>query len=366
MEARLTDAPAYRFDAVLGHERELKVLTRGLESGRLAHSYLFQGPEMIGKLFAAFNFALAAVCASEIKPCLECEECRRARRMNHPDVFVFSQGRKISVEDVEWFNERLNAPPVSAERKVFIVDGAEMMTDDAPHRMLKTLEELGDGRVVILVTHQPDRLLSTIRSRCQVLKFSSVQPPLIQGWLDSIGVEGTGAAGSLGAISSGRPGYALRLLLAGEHTRAFETADVLAQALIQPAGEAARHRLRGALESYLGSFESGPEETDLAGLFPAEVVEAASDSERLKALVEERGSASGEQGPLKRQLQERALELVLSALKSRLERMLAGDTISADACRMALEKLDKLFEAKEQLRRNIHPGIIVDNLVYSA
>jgi hypothetical protein len=319
---------------------------------------------MVGKLFSAFNFALATVCVSDVRPCLNCEECRRALRGNHPDVFIFSQGRKISIEDVEWLNERLNAPPVAAERKVFIIDGAESMTDDAPHRLLKTLEELGGGRTVILVTAHPERLLPTIRSRCQGLNFSPVNPERVADFIEELtGGDGVSTT-SLSAVSGGRPGYAVRMLLSGDWDEVIGIADDLAGEMLGMSSDEDRIRLQKSLENYLNSFEWSLEELNLAGVMPKEVACAAGDPVRRKNYLESRRSRTREDSPLKRQLQERALSLLLSAAKARLEAMLKDDNIADEDCRRALGLLDGLFKSKEQLRRNIHAGIVIDNLVF--
>jgi len=172
------------FDQVIGHEQQKDILRRALASGRLAHAYLFSGPDGIGKRLMALALARAIVC-HEQRGCGHCPACRKIDHQNHPDLHVLEpEGNAIKIEQIRSFQRELNLKPLEAVRKICLIEAADCMTTGASNALLKTLEEPRGDTLLILLTAQPNRLLETIRSRCQRLPFARHPNNRIQAELE--------------------------------------------------------------------------------------------------------------------------------------------------------------------------------------
>jgi DNA polymerase-3 subunit delta' len=160
------------FSRILGHGRQKGILRRALDSGRLAHAYLFEGPEGIGKRLMALALVRAVFCL-EGTGCGTCSACRKVDHHNHPDLHILEpDGVSIKIEQIRAVQKDLSFRPLEASRKVCLIDGAEKMNPAAGNALLKTLEEPAGSTLLILLTPRPDAVLSTIRSRCQRLPFA--------------------------------------------------------------------------------------------------------------------------------------------------------------------------------------------------
>lgn len=191
------------FAQIIGHERQKNILRRALASGRLAHAYLFAGPEGVGKRLMALAVARTLFCESRTG-CGECVACRKLDHRNHPDLHVLEpDGSSIKIEQVRAIQRDLSLRPVEGGRKVCLIESAEAMTTAAANALLKTLEEPRGDTLLILLSSQPQRLLETIRSRCQTLQFPRQPVELIRERLQTqLGVADA-EAHVLAALSEG-------------------------------------------------------------------------------------------------------------------------------------------------------------------
>lgn len=206
------------FRDIKGQDRAVSFLKSTVESGRTAHAYIFFGPAGVGKRFAAIKFAMAIQCRGRERPCGECVPCRKIEKNNHPDVYILGlNGLKkrddekgyVGIDEIREAIRSIGLKPYESEKKVYIIDGAEHMTEEASNALLKTLEEPPSDSVLILIASGLDRLLPTIVSRAQHLKFM----PLGAGYITDIltrfhKVEGSRAR-ILSRISCGSVGKAL-------------------------------------------------------------------------------------------------------------------------------------------------------------
>ena len=172
-------------DATLGQPRAVALLRRALASDRVAHAYAFVGPEGSGRMATAQAFAEALLCrerTGEADACGHCQGCRLAAARQHPDLHVIvptppernPRGpRAIRIGDVRELERRASLRPALATRKVFVLQGAERMTEDAPQAFLKTLEEPPAHTVMILVLARPRAVPATVLSRCQLVRFAA-------------------------------------------------------------------------------------------------------------------------------------------------------------------------------------------------
>ena len=191
------------FDQILGHDRQKEILSRALANGRVAHAYLFSGPDGIGKRLMALALARAIVC-HEQRGCGNCQACRKIDHQNHPDLHILEpDGKSIKIEQVRALQRDLNLKPLESPRKICLIEQADAMTVGAANALLKTLEEPRGDTLLILLSAQPNRLLETIRSRCQAMPFTRHPNSRIQAELEKqLGIEST-ESHILAALSEG-------------------------------------------------------------------------------------------------------------------------------------------------------------------
>ena len=175
-------------------EAPLAALTQAHEKGRLGHAWLLSGPRGIGKLNLALVFAARLLGNDEGRPLPSLDaasagEAMRARHElgdHHPDLhWVHPEPDKltIGVEQLRAVSQALSLKGFSGGAKVVIVEPAEAMTIAGANALLKTLEEPTPSTYLLLVSHQPGRLVSTIRSRCQTLVVRAPASEEARQWL---------------------------------------------------------------------------------------------------------------------------------------------------------------------------------------
>ena len=186
------------FAGLLGQSQAVALLSAALAQQRLAPAYLFSGPDGVGRRLAALRFLEGVIAGPAGSASLR----RRLQEGNHPDLLwvepTYSDkgqlvpasqaaaagvSRKappqLRLEQVRAVSQFLARRPVEARRCLVVIEAVEAMAEGAANALLKTLEEPGDG-LLILLSAAPDRLLSTIRSRCQTIPFARLNPELLQ------------------------------------------------------------------------------------------------------------------------------------------------------------------------------------------
>jgi DNA polymerase-3 subunit delta' len=173
------------FSEIVGHARSLGILRRILQSGCVAHAYLFEGPDGVGKATVARIFAGALHClAGGDGPCGTCGPCRKVDRGVHPDmVWMEAQGAQILIGQIRGLQKQMAYRPLEGTWRTVVIDGAHDLNPQASNALLKILEEPPDGNVLILVARAAGALLPTIVSRCQVVHFSPLSPRQIARFL---------------------------------------------------------------------------------------------------------------------------------------------------------------------------------------
>ena len=200
---------------ISGHADTLNILNRARETDRLASAYLLCGPAHIGKRAVALGLAKALNCLSASAPCGRCDQCSRIEAGSHPDVRVLEiseidNRRVISIEVVRDVLRQVLIKPFQGQWRVIVVDGADLLSDEAANALLKTLEEPPPQVVFMLLTTNITRVLHTIRSRCQhlflhPLSSESIDQVLVDDW--GVGEE---EARKLSLLAQGGIGWAIR------------------------------------------------------------------------------------------------------------------------------------------------------------
>ena len=161
------------FEDMVGQESIRKTLRNQVKSGRIAHAYLFCGSRGTGKTSAAKIMARAINCQTPVDgdPCGECESCRMLLSDSSFDVYEMDAASNSRVEDMRELLDQVRYPPQFGKYKVYIIDEVHMLSNAAFNALLKTLEEPPHYMVFILATTEPQKLPSTILSRCQRFDF---------------------------------------------------------------------------------------------------------------------------------------------------------------------------------------------------
>jgi len=164
------------FSDILGNGRVKKILTMALEKKRLPNSLLFSGPQGVGKKEMALVLAKALNCEQKRDDACEvCPTCRAINNKSLPDVMeIYPEGNVIKIDQMRFLKQMAYLKPMTQNKRVFIVDDIEKMTEEASNSLLKILEEPPLFSHIILITSNPYLVLPTIKSRCQILQFSPV------------------------------------------------------------------------------------------------------------------------------------------------------------------------------------------------
>jgi DNA polymerase-3 subunit delta' len=236
--------------------------------GLAPHAVVLVGPAGVGKTTLAEDLAAGLLCVAADpaeRPCRTCRACRMVAHGNHPDLHrlaptgaggqIVIGGRSGQARGVRDLVADLSLLPVEGGARVAIVESAHRMNEDAQSAFLKTLEEPPAGVTLVLCADDEDRLLETVRSRCQRVRLGPVPVRDVEAILADLGVADPPEAARLARLTGGRPGLALAYARAPEataarHRVALELLDLTAQRparrlgaireLLAAAGEARR------------------------------------------------------------------------------------------------------------------------------
>lgn len=318
-----------------------------VRQNRLAHAYLFVGPAGVGKRLFAVELAKALLCennaAGQLDACGECEACKLVAADTHPDFFL----RHKPWIDPEKGTEKNEIPVAlmrqwcadfalkSARRrgKITVLDDADDLNEESANCFLKTLEEPSPGSVFILICTSLDGQLPTIRSRCQVIRFTPLSEATMRAVLAKQSLTDPQLASRLVHLAGGSPGQAL--------------------ALAEPALWEIRNRL-------------------LQGLAAPQI-----DTIGLAKGFDEFVQDAGKETVLQRRRAALVLTLLIEAWSDVLDLHLAGSaaaSASAEAPRLQplvrrtqpdqiLRVLERCLEAERQLDRYVQVGLVIEALV---
>ena len=214
---------------LVGHEWAVDMLKKHVVNGTTRHAYLFAGPPGLGRRTLALRFAQALNCQTPVDvgiPCGECRDCKQIAAMQHADLSVIEPTIKdpnnpkelipapngeIRIQQIRELQKTINLKPYQSHYRVLIFLRFQQASVEACNALLKTLEEAPSYAVLILTADNPEQLLPTIVSRCEVLRLRPLEIERVKRELEGRGLE-TSRAKLIAHISGGRFGYALRLV----------------------------------------------------------------------------------------------------------------------------------------------------------
>lgn len=220
---------------LVGHAAAEAAFLDAYNAGRLHHAWLITGPRGVGKATLAWKIARFLLTAPATSPAglfgdapapaaLDIAHdhpvARRSRALAEPGILLIRRSpnentgkmsEMIRAEDVRRLRGFFGLTATDSGRRVVIIDAADEMNPTAANALLKLLEEPPSGAVLLLVSHQPSRLLPTIRSRCRALRLDPLAAPDLARALEGAGLEGVENTEALGELAGGSVGEALRL-----------------------------------------------------------------------------------------------------------------------------------------------------------
>ena len=213
---------------IFGHEAEIAKLKTLVEKEQMPHAVLFIGPEGIGKSLVAKIMAAALFCADKKNaPCGECFSCRQFFSNQHPDFFsVEPEGTSIKIEQIRQVQNEIALSPYLSDKRIVLIDAANLMTVQSANCLLKTLEEPQGNVVFILISESRQRLLDTILSRCQVFAFKPLEFGVLAKALRVRSIDGD-QANVIAKLADGSMGKALALWEKGGLALRSQAGEVL-------------------------------------------------------------------------------------------------------------------------------------------
>jgi DNA polymerase-3 subunit delta' len=202
------------FSAIAGQDRVKRMLQNGLNNQTLSHAYIFSGPNGSGRRQMALTLAQAVYC-TEMKDdaCGLCLNCRKVEHHNHPDLhWIEPDGASLKIEQIRELQKQFAYRSTTAQTKVYVLQDADRMTNQAANSLLKFLEEPNSDVLAILIAENGHALLPTIQSRAQWVPFT---PPGVQELSQQLIAEGLSPTLVLPAVHIAAGLEAARQLIQG-------------------------------------------------------------------------------------------------------------------------------------------------------
>ena len=172
------------FQDIIGHGQIIEHLQNAIRLDKVSHAYIFNGPDKSGKMMLAEAFAAGLQCEKKgAEGGMECHSCRQAASHNQPDIIYVTHEKPntVSVDDIRRkVNQDIAVKPYSSRYKIYIIDEAEKMNQQAQNALLKTIEEPPAYAVILLLTTNADLFLPTILSRCIQLNLKPAASAVIK------------------------------------------------------------------------------------------------------------------------------------------------------------------------------------------
>lgn len=313
------------FKDIIGHEQVIHHMQNAIRQKKFSHAYLLCGEAGSGKRLAAEAFAKTILCEEGgIVACGKCKSCKQAESGNHPDFrVVVREKATLGVKEIrEQVTADVQIKPYSSEYKIFLIDEAEKMTEEAQNALLKTIEEPPEYAVFLLLCSRQELLLETVLSRCVLLPFYPVTAGKIKQFLmEKKGVPDY-LAESAAAFSGGLVGRAVQYAESEEFSE--QRNEVLR--LVKQIDGMSMAEITESVKAFAAKKDAAPEYLDMILLWYRDVL--------LYKATKDAGS-----------------------LMFKDER----DAVAAQAVKRSFENLHKITEAVEQLKQRMKANVNFEN-----
>jgi len=178
-----------RFGEIVGHRSVISSIKKALTAKNPSQAFLLIGDSGTGKTTTARIMALSLNCDNRNEggePCLECKSCKIILTARCPDIKEVNAADHRGIGDVRALCRTMPLMPMHLKRKVFILDEAHQLTNDAQTSLLKELEEAPEHVFIILCSTHPKKILPTVKNRCQRFKFTSLPPGEMRSLLEDV------------------------------------------------------------------------------------------------------------------------------------------------------------------------------------
>ena len=198
---------------ILKQEPAVNLLKLSLQKNRLSHAYLFTGPKGVGKETTAWAFLFHLFCEKDKEnPCGECKACKKIEKEIHPDIrILYPEKKEITIGQIRETIYFLRYRPLEAEYKIIFIKEADKINLEAGNALLKSLEEPPPYAIFILISENFSKLLPTIVSRSQIVRFRSLPTEVIKEFLKKKYLFEEKVAETLAEISFGSIGKAVTI-----------------------------------------------------------------------------------------------------------------------------------------------------------
>ncbi len=168
------------FDNIIGNDKIKEYLETAISTGEISHSYMFVGISGIGKSLFAREFAKKIICTDEAS-------LVKFDANSNPDyVEIEPEGKTIKIEQIRNIQTKIAEKPIVSQKKVYVINDADSMSEEAQNCLLKTLEEPPEYAIIILVASNESNLLATIKSRCVIVNFTRLTNEQLKKYLKDV------------------------------------------------------------------------------------------------------------------------------------------------------------------------------------
>lgn len=202
------------FEGIIGNDEIKERLQKSIELNKTSHSYMFIGIDGVGKKLIATQFAKMLLCIESKQEkvensnnvskmddekleqngrgefCNNCKSCIEFDTNNNPDfLLVEPDGNSLKIEQIRYLQKKIQEKPIISDKKVYIINNADLMTKEAQNCLLKTLEEPPEFATIILIGSNENAFLNTIKSRCMIIHFNKISNEEIEKYLkENLGI----------------------------------------------------------------------------------------------------------------------------------------------------------------------------------